>query len=149
MIFRKATRKDLPSIIEMLANDKLGKSREVFTEPLPDSYYKAFDAIDADPNQELIVADNGDEVIGTLQITFTPGLTYQGSIRATVEAVRIKDNMTGKGIGQQMMEWAIKRAKERKAHIVQLTSNKQRPDAIRFYEKLGFKSSHEGLKLYL
>ena len=149
MIFRKATVKDLPFIVEMLANDKLGKLREAFTDPLPDSYYNAFNAVDADPNQELIVADNGGEVVGTLQITFTPGLTYQGSIRATVEPVRIKETMTGKGIGQQMMEWSIQRARERKAHIIQLTSNKQRPDAIRFYEKLAFNASHEGLKMEL
>lgn len=149
MFFRKATRNDLPFIVEMLANDKLGKLREAYTDPLPDSYHRAFDAIDADPNQELIVADNGNEIIGTMQITFTPGLTYQGSIRATVEAVRVKENMTGQGIGQQMIEWAIARARERKAHIIQLTSNKQRPDAIRFYEKVGFIASHEGLKMEL
>lgn len=149
MFFRKATRNDLPFIVEMLANDKLGKLREAYTDPLPDSYHRAFDAIDADPNQELIVADNGNEIIGTMQITFTPGLTYQGSIRATVEAVRVKENMTGQGIGQQMTEWAIARARERKAHIIQLTSNKQRPDAIRFYEKVGFIASHEGLKMEL
>ncbi|HEY3405177.1 MAG TPA: GNAT family N-acetyltransferase [Ohtaekwangia sp.] len=149
MFFRKATRNDLPFIVEMLANDKLGKLREAYTDPFPDSYHRAFDAIDADPNQELIVADNGNEIIGTMQITFTPGLTYQGSIRATVEAVRVKENMTGQGIGQQMIEWAIARARERKAHIIQLTSNKQRPDAIRFYEKVGFIASHEGLKMEL
>jgi len=149
MIFRKAKRNDLPATVQMLANDKLGKLREAYRDPLPESYYTAFDAIDSDPNQELIVGEHEHQIIGTLQLTFIAGLTYQGGVRALIEAVRIRDDMTGKGIGKQMMEWAIQRARERKAFIVQLTSNKERPGAIRFYEKLGFKASHEGLKIFL
>lgn len=149
MLFRKATRSDLPFIVEMLANDKLGKLREAFEDPLPQAYYKAFEAINADPNQELIVAELENQIVGTVQITFIPGLTYQGSVRALVEAVRVREDLTGKGIGKEMIRWAIERAKERKAYIIQLTSDKQRPDAIRFYESLGFKASHEGMKMLL
>jgi len=149
MIFRKANREDLPAIVQMLANDKLGKYREKYQDPLPASYYDAFDAIDSDPNQELVVAENTHGVIGTLQLTFTPGLTYQGGWRASIEAVRVRDDMTGKGIGHQLIEWAIQRARDRNAILVQLTSNKERPDAIRFYEQIGFSATHEGLKIFL
>lgn len=149
MKFRKATRKDLPAIVEMLANDKLGMQREAFSNPLPASYVKAFEEIEKDPNQELIVGELNGEVISTLQMTYIPGLTYQGSIRVLVEAVRVRDELTGKGIGKQMMEYVVQRAKERDAYIIQLTSNKQRPDAIRFYARLGFEASHEGMKMFL
>ena len=150
MVFRKATEKDLPSIIQMLATDKLGKSREEFGILLSDSYIKAFDRINNDEAHELIVAEhsNGD-IIGTLQLTFIPYLTYKGGMRAQIEAVRVHDEYTGFGIGTEMINWAIQRSKDRGAHVVQLTSDKQRPDAIRFYEKLGFKASHEGMKLHL
>jgi len=148
MTFRKATKADVPFIVEMLANDKLGKLREDYREPLPEKYYKAFENIDADPNQELIVVEKEGEVIGTLQLSFIQYLTYQGGIRAQIEAVRIREDLRGGGIGQQMFEWAIERARERKAHILQLTTDKSRPEALHFYEKLGFKASHEGMKLH-
>ena len=150
MIYRKAKLEDVPAIIALLANDKLGKKRENFTSPLASSYVNAFQAIEQDPNQELIVLEsNTKEIIGTLQLTFIPYLTYQGGIRAQIEAVRIKDTERGKGLGKQLFEWAINRAKERKAHVIQLTSDKQRPQAISFYKTLGFKDSHEGMKLFL
>ncbi|GAB3523024.1 GNAT family N-acetyltransferase [Emticicia fontis] len=148
MIFRTATKADVPFIVEMLANDKLGKLREDYREPLPEKYYSAFENINADPNQELIVVEKEGEVIGTLQLSFIQYLTYQGGIRAQIEAVRIREDLRGGGIGQQMFEWAIERAKERKAHILQLTTDKSRPEALHFYEKLGFKATHEGLKLH-
>ncbi len=148
MIFRKATKSDVPFIVQMLANDKLGKLREDYREPLPERYYAAFENIDADPNQELVVVEKDGEVIGTLQLSFIQYLTYQGGIRAQIEAVRIREDLRGGGIGQQMFEWAIERAKERKAHILQLTTDKSRPEALHFYEKLGFKASHEGMKLH-
>lgn len=148
MIFRKATKADIPSIVQMLANDKLGKLREDFREPLPEKYYQAFENIDADPNQELIVVEQAGEIIGALQLSFIQYLTYQGGIRAQIEAVRIREDLRGAGIGQQMFEWAIERAKDRKAHILQLTTDKSRPEALHFYEKLGFKASHEGMKLH-
>lgn len=148
MIFRKAIKADVPFIVQMLANDKLGKLREDYQEPLPEKYYAAFENINADQNQELIVVEKDGEVIGTLQLSFIQYLTYQGGIRAQIEAVRIREDLRGGGIGQQMFEWAIARAKERKAHILQLTTDKSRPEALHFYKKLGFKATHEGMKLH-
>jgi GNAT superfamily N-acetyltransferase len=147
--FRKATRQDVLTVVQLIANDKLGQSRENFTDPLPQVYYEAFERIHADPNQELIVVENDHrEIIGTLQLSFIPYLTYQGGIRAQIEAVRIREDLRGEGIGQQLFSWAIQRSRERKAHVLQLTTDKQRPEAVRFYEKLGFKASHEGMKLH-
>jgi GNAT superfamily N-acetyltransferase len=149
MDFRKANKSDIPAIISLIANDQLGATREEFRDPLPEVYYEAFERIDADPNQELIVVVNGDtDVVGTLQLTFIPYLTYRGGIRAQIEAVRVREDMRGKGLGEQLFRWAIARAQERGAHLVQLTTDKQRPDALRFYEKLGFRASHEGMKLH-
>lgn len=148
MKFRQANRKDVPSIVALLANDKLGQLRERSEDPLPNQYCEAFDRIRSDTNQELIVVENeNEEVIGTLQLSFIPYLTYQGGIRAQIEGVRIKEALRGEGVGQKMFEWAIHRSKERKAHLLQLTTDKQRPEAIHFYEKLGFKASHEGMKM--
>ena len=149
MQFRKANKADVLYIVKMLAQDELGQLRENYQEPLTDVYYDAFQRIDEDQNQELIVIENdGYEIIGTLQLSFIPYLTYQGGIRAQIEAVRIRADQRGKGIGEQLFRWAIDRAKERGAHLLQLTTDKKRPDALRFYEKLGFKASHEGMKLH-
>ena len=147
--FREATKKDVPFIVEMLADDKLGALREKYQNPLPQLYYDAFEEIDLDKNQELIVIENtNQEIIGTLQLSFIPYLTYQGGIRAQIEAVRIREDQRGKGYGEQFFKWAIERAKEKNAHVLQLTTDKQRPEAISFYQKLGFKASHEGMKLH-
>ncbi len=147
--FRNATKKDVPFIVKMIADDALGKLREDYQEPLPIVYYDAFSTINKDDNQELIVVeDENSEIIGTLQLSYLQYLTYQGGIRAQIEAVRIREDLRGKGIGQLMIEWAIKRAKQKNAHVLQLTTDKKRPDAIQFYEKLGFKASHEGMKLH-
>ncbi|TPN89070.1 GNAT family N-acetyltransferase [Aquimarina algicola] len=149
MVFRKAVIEDVPYIVKMIADDPLGKIREQYTHPLPESYYKAFFAINSDHNQELIVVENDHkEIIGTLQLSFIQYLTYQGGLRAQIEAVRIRKDVRDQGIGKQMFEWAIARAKKRKAHVLQLTSDKNRPKAIQFYEKLGFIASHEGMKLH-
>jgi len=149
MKFRKATKKDVIVIVEMIADDKLGKTRENFQIPLPKEYYSAFENINNDDNQELIVVENKDsEIIGTLQLSFIQYLTYQGGIRAQIEAVRIKKNQRGTGLGTQMFQWAINRAKERNAHVLQLTTDKKRPEALNFYQKLGFKGSHEGMKMH-
>lgn len=149
MTFRKAKKADLPKIIEMLSDDKLGKLREDFQEPLPAKYYQAFENITQDKNQELMVIENEEqEIIGTLQLSFIQYLTYQGGIRAQIEAVRIRKDQRGKGIGEQLFKWAINRSKERGAHLLQLTTDKKRPEAINFYEKLGFTASHEGMKLH-
>ena len=149
MIFRKATKKDLPFIVQLIADDELGKLRENFQDPLSESYLKAFENINADPNQELIVVENDNtEIIGTLQLTFIQYLTYQGGIRAQIEAVRIHKKFRGKGLGKQLFTWAIDRAKQRHAHVLQLTTDKKRPEALAFYKGLGFIDSHEGMKLH-
>lgn len=149
MTFRKAIQNDLSSIVGMIADDELGKKRENFKNPLPTEYISAFENIKKDKNQELIVVENNEkEVIGTLQLTFIQYLTYQGGIRAQIEAVRIRKDQRGIGLGKKMFEWAIQRAKERKAHLLQLTTDKKRPKAIKFYEELGFKSTHEGMKMH-
>jgi len=148
MHIRPALPTDLEAIVAMLAADPLGKMREDYQVPLPDSYAIAFAAIDTDPNQELMVVEEADQVIGTLQLTFIPYLTYRGGIRAQIEAVRIHQEHRGKGIGEYLFRWAIKRAQERGAHLLQLTTDRQRPDAIRFYEKLGFCATHAGMKMH-
>ena len=149
MVFRKATKKDLPFIVQLIADDKLGVQREDYQKPLPNSYLKAFDNISNDPNQELIVVENDNtEIIGTLQLTFIQYLTYQGGIRAQIEAVRMHRDFRGKGLGKQLFTWAINRAKQRKAHVLQLTTDKKRPEALVFYKGLGFIDSHEGMKLH-
>jgi ribosomal protein S18 acetylase RimI-like enzyme len=147
--FRIATQHDLDRIVEMLADDVLGSKRECNERPLPDSYIKAYQAITADPNNELLVACRGDEVIGVQQITFTPYITHQGGWRATIEGVRTSSSERGKGLGTELIRFGIQRAKERGCHVVQLTTDKKREDALRFYESLGFKASHEGLKMHL
>lgn len=149
MNFRKANLEDLPAIVAMLADDELGRQREDFQVPLPAAYLQAFERISSDPNQELMVVENDlPEIIGTLQLSFIPYLTYRGGIRAQIEAVRIRKDQRGQGLGRSMFEWAIRRARDRKAHLLQLTTDKKRPDALRFYESLGFKASHEGMKLH-
>ena len=147
--FRIATEKDLGSIVAMLADDVLGSKRERYEHPLPISYIKAFEAITSDPNNELVVACDGNKVIGVQQITFTPYITHQGGWRATIEGVRTSASVRGKGVGTELIKWAIQRAEERGCHLVQLTTDKKRPDALRFYERLGFNATHEGLKLKL
>lgn len=147
--FRAATIEDLDSIVRMLADDTLGSQRERYEHPLPESYIQAFQAIAADPNNELIVACLGDEIIGVQQVTFTPYITHQGGWRATIEGVRTSSAARGKGVGTELIQWAIHRAKERGCHLVQLTTDKSREDALRFYERLGFKATHEGMKMKL
>lgn len=147
--FRLANRDDVPTIIAMLVDDPLGAQRERFEEPLPPSYYTAFDAIHSDPNNELIVATLSDTVVGVLQITFIPHLTYQGSWRALVEGVRVSKEFRSQGIGRQLLRWTIARAQERNCNMVQLTTDKTRSEALRFYEELGFVASHHGMKLKL
>ncbi|MDF2772760.1 MAG: family N-acetyltransferase [Geminicoccaceae bacterium] len=133
----------------MLADDALGAKRERFETPLPASYTHAFQEIDTDRNNELVVACFGDDVVGVLQLTFIPYLTHQGSRRALIEGVRVARAHRGTGLGTRLFEWAIARARERGCRMVQLTTDKSRPDAKRFYEALGFVASHEGMKLVL
>jgi GNAT superfamily N-acetyltransferase len=149
VLFRLAGRADVSSIVRMLADDDLGSQREQYEDSLPESYYSAFEQIDSDPNHELIVAERAGEVIGTLHLMYLPSLSFQGGLRAQVESVRVDKRFQNQGIGSAMMQWSIERAKQRGAHVVQLTTHKTRKDAHRFYERLGFKGSHLGMKLSL
>jgi GNAT superfamily N-acetyltransferase len=148
VVIRRATLDDVPAIIAMLADDPLGAMRESPADLSP--YQRAFAAIDADPNQLLVVADRNDEVIGTLQLTFIPGLSRQGATRALVEAVRVAAPARSTGLGTTLMEWSIAEARARGCVVLQLTSDKTRTDAHRFYtDRLGFTNSLEGFKLAL
>ncbi|MBD2899873.1 Aminoalkylphosphonate N-acetyltransferase [Actinomadura sp. RB99] len=147
--FREATAADLPEIVRLLADDPLGATRETLAEEIPEAYVTAFAAIEKDPNNHLIVADVAGTVAGTLQLTYIPGLTYTGGERAQIEGVRIAADERGRGLGQTMLAWAIDQARARGCRVVQLTTDRQRPDAIRFYQKIGFRPSHMGMKYHL
>ena len=145
--FRPAEAADLEAIVRMLADDPLGSQREVFRRPLPGSYRHAFAAIEADPNNELVLACLPEPTIaGVLQLTFIPSISYQGRWRALIEGVRVDARCRGQGIGRAMFEWAMQRSRERHCHLLQLTTDKARPEALRFYQSLGFVASHEGMK---
>ena len=133
----------------MLANDALGSEREDSSLPINQSYSEAFEAINKDPNNELIVAQTDSQIVGMMQLTFIPYLTHKGSWRCLIEGVRVSEQFRGQGLGTVFFNWAINYAKKKGSSLIQLTSDKQRPEAIRFYEKLGFKASHEGFKLAL
>ncbi|WFP64418.1 GNAT family N-acetyltransferase [Mesorhizobium sp. WSM4904] len=146
---RRAQQADLPAIVALLADDMLGRAREDTGMPLAQAYLDAFAAVDSDPNQLLAVMTDGADVVGTLQISFLAGLSSQGAWRGQIEAVRVSANRRGERLGQRLLEWAIEKCRERGCRVVQLTTNKSRLDAHRFYERLGFKASHIGYKLDL
>ena len=146
---RSAERADLERIVQMLADDPLGAKRERYDLPLPQAYLAAYEAIAADCNNEMLVACLDNEVMGVLQLTFIPGLTYQGAWRAQIEGVRIAAGSRSSGLGRALVEEAVRRARERGCRLVQLTTDKARPEAKRFYESLGFTATHEGMKLSL
>jgi GNAT superfamily N-acetyltransferase len=149
--FRDARRADVPAIVALLADDILGAAREAAAagDQLNEAYLLAFEQIEADPRTRLIVAEADGQVAGTLQLNLLPGLSRHGMLRAQIEAVRVAAPHRGRGLGRTMIEWVIGQAREQGCGLVQLTSDKRRPDAIRFYESLGFSASHEGLKLSL
>lgn len=147
--FRAAREDDLANLVRLLADDNLGARREDISTPLNRRYTDAFRQIDKDPNNALTVVESDGELVGMLQLTFIPYLTHTGSWRCQIEGVRIDRAHRGKGLGSRFIHWAIDRARARECAIVQLTSDKQRPDAIRFYQSLGFAASHEGFKLRL
>src|SRR5688572_11420915 len=147
--FKQASIDDLPLIVRMLADDFLGQQRERPEDPLSESYVRAFQEIDADLNNELIVAELDGDVIGTMQLTFTPSISFRGGKRCTVESVRVDEKHRGKGIGREMMLWALDRASGKGCISMQLTTQRDRIDAHRFYESLGFSKSHIGMKLKL
>ena len=149
LTFRDATQADLPFLIDMLADDELGAQREDTSKPLNQAYLSAFSHISCDPNNELLVVEAENKIAGMLQLTFIPYLTHIGSWRCLIEGVRIHSDFRGQGLGIKFFERAIHYAKKKGCNLVQLTSDKKRPDAIRFYENLGFKATHEGFKLKL
>lgn len=147
VIFREAVHADLPAIVALLADDVLGKARDA--NEVDDAYERAFADIDADPRNFLIVAEQDAEVMACLQVTYIPGLGRHGVERAHVEAVRVRSDRRGRGLGAQLMTWVIDQARKRGCGLVQLTTDKSRVDAHRFYTQLGFVASHEGMKLTL
>lgn len=147
LVFRTAVRADLPTLVALLVDDFLGRSRDV---PVVDeAYERAFADIDADPRNFLVVAEQAGEIVGCLQITYLPGLGRHGAERSLIEAVRVRSDRRGSGIGRAMVTWAVDQARERGCALVQLTTDKRRTDARRFYAGLGFVASHEGMKLPL
>lgn len=149
LLFRRATRADLPAIVALLSDDALGRDREDPAQPPNPHYLAAFEAIERDPNQYLAVALDDDTVIGCLQLSFIPGLSRLGMWRGQIESVRIAAAQRGGGLGRRMFDWAIEECRRRGCGLVQLTTDKTRPEALRFYNSLGFQASHEGLKLAL
>jgi len=147
---RRATAGDLLEIVDLLADDELGRQREEPGPPMSAHYGEAFAAIDSDPNQFLaVVEEDGGALVGCLQLSFIPGLSRVGLWRGQIESVRIASSRRGGGLGQALFEWAIGKCRDRGCGLVQLTTDKTRPDALRFYESLGFRASHDGLKLAL
>lgn len=150
LLFRSATLSDLPKIVKMLAEDPLGAQREHVSSPLLPAYTHAFQSIESDPNNEIVLAVNHkDDLLGFLQLTYIPNLTHQGRWRAMIEGVRVHTEQRSRGIGQALIEHAIECARKRGCLMVQLTSDKSRADALRFYASLGFNATHEGFKLML
>ncbi len=146
---RTATAADLPAIVRLLADDPLGATRECFEEPLPQAYVESFDAIEAQNGNEILVAESDGAVVGCLQLTVIPGLARLGMSRGQIEGVRVDQACRGRGVGEALFQHAIERARAAGCGLVQLTTDKSRPDAHRFYERLGFVASHEGMKLAL
>jgi len=145
---RPARRDDVGIIVGMLADDALGSGRERIEDPLPPSYFRAFEAVERDPNIQLVVAQDGDgAVIGCLQLCILPGLSSQGASRALIEDVRVASHCRSRGIGEQLVQWAVKEARGRGCKLVELLTHNTRVDAQRFYERLGFARSHVGMTL--
>jgi GNAT superfamily N-acetyltransferase len=147
LTFRTATRTDLPGIISLIADDQLGQARDDASLPLDQRYLDGFAAIQRDPNQMLVAVEQDGALIGCMQLTFIPGVSRRGAWRGHIESVRVARSKRGGGIGAAMFEWAIAECRRRGCSLVQLFTDKSRKDAHRFYERLGFKASHEGMKL--
>ena len=145
---RPAKRDDVGAIVGMLADDPLGSARERIERPLPESYVKAFEALDRDPNIELVVAQDGEgAVVGCLQLCILPGLSSQGASRGLIEDVRVASHCRGRGIGEEMVQWAVGQARAKGCKLVELLTHHTRVDAQRFYERLGFARSHVGMTM--
>jgi ribosomal protein S18 acetylase RimI-like enzyme len=144
---RRARRDDVAAIIAMLADDHLGRARERLEDPLPEFYFNAFARLDADPNIQLVVAEEGGTVVGCLQLCIMPGLSSQGTSRGLIEDVRVASNRRSRGIGEQLVRWAVSEARARQCGLVELLTHHTRVDAQRFYERLGFSKSHVGMTI--
>ncbi len=148
-IIRTATAADLPAIIGLLVDDALGATRDTLTATLDPGYENAFAAIEQDPNNRVVVMEAGGRVIGCLQLTFLPGLSFKGMWRGQIESVRIASDLRGRGLGHTLFRWAIDECRSRGCGVVQLTTNAVRTEAQRFYVSLGFQHTHAGMKLKL
>jgi ribosomal protein S18 acetylase RimI-like enzyme len=144
---RPARRDDVATIIAMLADDHLGQARERLEHPLPQPYYEAFERLSRDANIALVVAEEGDRVVGCLQLCILPGLSSQGASRGLIEDVRVASSCRSRGIGEQLVQWAVAEARARGCRLVELLTHHTRVDAQRFYERLGFARSHVGMTL--
>lgn len=149
LIFRRATRADLESIVDLLVDDVIGAKREDASRPLNARYVAGFEAIARDTNQFLLVVEDASEIVGCLQLSFIPGLSRLAMWRGQIESVRVKSTKRGSGLGHRMLDWAIAECRAKGCEMVQLAMDKTRADTLRFYQSLGFKASHEGLKLEL
>jgi ribosomal protein S18 acetylase RimI-like enzyme len=149
LIFREAVAGDVPAIVALLAADVMGKTREVLSDPVDPRYWAGFNAVATDPNQILAVAEQDGRVIGCVQLSFLPGLSRLGGWRGQIEGVRVATDARGGGVGRAMMEWSIAQCRARGCDLVQLTTDRRREDAQRFYLGLGFEPSHIGMKLSL
>jgi ribosomal protein S18 acetylase RimI-like enzyme len=147
VIIRRAAHADVGAIIAMLADDPLGRARERLEEPLPPSYFKAFEMLDRDPNIQLVVAEEGGRVVGCLQLCVLPGLSSQGASRGLIEDVRVASDRRSRGIGEQLVGWAIEQSRGKGCKLVELLTHHSRLDAQRFYERLGFQRSHVGMTI--
>jgi GNAT superfamily N-acetyltransferase len=147
--FRRATRADLPAIVALLAADTIPPGREIVSDPVDPAYVTAFETIDADPDQLQAVGVLDGRVVATMQLTFLPGLAFRGGWRGQIEAVRVAAELRGQGIGARLIDWAVERCRARDCFMVQLTSHRDRADAHRFYERLGWTRSHASFKLAL
>ncbi|MER7132011.1 GNAT family N-acetyltransferase [Streptosporangium saharense] len=146
MTFRTATIEDVPLVLALLADDAVSGAHQG---EYGEAHRAAFEAIEADPGNELVVAELDGEVVGTMQLTYIPGISRGGALRLQIEGVRVAAHLRGRGLGGQMMRWAVERGRIRGCALAQLTTNKARGDAHRFYDSLGFVASHEGYKLAL
>jgi ribosomal protein S18 acetylase RimI-like enzyme len=145
---RRAGRGDVPSIVRMLADDPLGSGRERVEDILPESYFRAFEAVDRDPNIQLVVAEDREGVVvGCLQLCILPGLSSQGASRGLIEDVRVAAHCRSRGIGEQMVQWAVAQARARGCRLVELLTHNSRVDAQRFYKRLGFAQNHAGMTI--
>ncbi len=150
LVLRTARADDVAAVVDLIAADQLGATRDGVRNAADlAAYTSAFQAINADAAHLLLVAESDSKIVGTMQLSFLPGLARRGALRAQIEAVRVAESFRGSGLGGAMMRWAIDEARQRGCALVQLSSDKSRTDAHRFYQRLGFVASHEGMKLAL